>query len=209
MPDMQTPVAPPVHAAPLGRKTCVQPVPTPQLSIVHELASSQVELVPLHMPLAQTSLTVHTLPSSQGEVMKVCTQPTTASQLSAVQTMLSSQETGMVPTQVADWQLSPAVHGLPSSQADPGATGVKTQPMTGSHESAVHGKPSEHISGALEIQVPAEQTSLGRHALAKPHDAVLGVATHLPAEQLSSVHALPSLQSVFKTHAAPHAGMFV
>ena len=78
---------PSVQAALLA--VTVQPVAMSQASSVQGLPSSQLTPLPaLHVPSAQTSPTVQTLPSSHGAVLFLWTQPPLASHASVVQTRL-------------------------------------------------------------------------------------------------------------------------
>jgi len=60
-------------------------------------------------PLLQVSVCVQALPSSQGAVLSVWTQPLVGSQLSSVQTSWSSQSSGVPLTQVWFTQVSRAI----------------------------------------------------------------------------------------------------
>ncbi len=112
----QTPavqVAPPCHALPT-QVVAMHVAPSPsavwthppvesQESTVHALPSSHLLPVPPHLPLAQTSLVVHALPSLQPKEFAVLTQPVSGLQLSSVQLLLSLQLAA-----VPGWQLPPA-----------------------------------------------------------------------------------------------------
>ena len=88
-----------------------------QPSLVHGLLSSQLGgTPPLHTPPVQASLVVHALPSWHAAVVLANTQPSLASQLSAVQTLPSSQVSVGPDLQAPPLQASLVVHALPSLQ---------------------------------------------------------------------------------------------
>ncbi|PKN59548.1 MAG: hypothetical protein CVU56_00545, partial [Deltaproteobacteria bacterium HGW-Deltaproteobacteria-14] len=141
------------------------------------------------------SLVVQALPSSQGAVLAALTQPRAGSQLSSVQTLPSSQSGGAPPTQTPAAQMSSSVQGSPSSQG--AVLTAVAQPLAGSQLSSVQGLPSSQCRAAPPTQTPAEQVSLVVQAEPSSQGAVLFVWTQpIPGSQLSSVHGLPSSQSV-------------
>src|SRR5262249_18604895 len=78
---------------------CTQPMAGLQPSVVHELPSSQLMAGPAwHVPPPQASGAVHALPSSQGAVLTVWTQPVAGLQVSVVQMLPSSQLGAAPPT---------------------------------------------------------------------------------------------------------------
>src|SRR5947199_4267911 len=107
--------APPVQAPPLQVSLVVQALPSlqgsvllpwrqpvvgSQLSSVQRLLSLQLSAgPPAQLPSLQVSLVVQALPSVQGAVLFVCTQPVDGLQVSSVQTLPSSQLGGAPPTQ--------------------------------------------------------------------------------------------------------------
>ena len=98
------------HGAVFG--VCTQPVAGLHESSVQTLPSSQLGgALPAHVPPWQTSTVVHALPSSQGAVFDVCTQPVAGLHESSVQTLLSSQ-LRRVPTHCPPAQVSPVVQAL-------------------------------------------------------------------------------------------------
>ena len=91
-----------------------------QASDVQELLSLQTVAAPgLHAELAQTSPTVHELPSLQGRVLGMLAQPALASQLSLVQGLLSLQLTAAPAVQTPDLQVSLALQTEPSASQPP------------------------------------------------------------------------------------------
>ena len=111
-----------------------------------------------HWPLAlQMSPLVHKLPSSQAKNVGPWVQPTFALQLSLVQTFLSSQSTGLVPTQAPPKHVELPVQTVPSSQGAPWALAVLTHnPLFGWQILSLH------------VSVAAQMTVL------------LGLGTQLP-----------------------------
>ena len=163
-----------VVQASTGAWTQVRPAAS-QLSVVHGFPSSQLRGVPSRqMPPRQASFTVQKEPSSHGVV---------------------SGTAGCM--QVLPEQTS-VVHGFPSSVHDP-VRGVKTQPLTGLHESVVHSLPSLQIRGLPGWQcAAASQVSPTVHWLLSLHGvpAAAGVCGWQPAtgSQGSRVQGLLSLQ---------------
>src|SRR5438034_449230 len=94
-----------------------QPVVGSQLSSVQRLLSLQLSAgPPAQLPWLQVSLVVQALPSVQGAVLFVCTQPVDGLQVSSVQTLPSSQLGGAPPTQWPPLQTSLVVQVLASLQ---------------------------------------------------------------------------------------------
>ena len=102
---------------------------------------------PWHVPPPQVSPVVQLLPSSQGFVLFVKTQPVAGLHVSVVQTLLSLH-TIAAPLHTPPAQVSPDVHAFPSSQA--AVLLVNTQPPPGVHVSVVHGLLSLQV-----VAVPA------------------------------------------------------
>lgn len=198
----------------------LQPVFAPQLSEVHEFASSQFLGAPdSQNPPLHTSPTVQALLSEQTPALLTNKQPEFALQLSVVQRLPSLQG-----------ELAPAAH-LPPLQASPvvqkslslqGALLLlKIQPFFTSQPSSVHRLPSSHLSAAPPMQPPFWHTSLIVQTFPSLHgkgparcthplfgsqvSIVQGLlssqtrpapGTHLPPAQVSPlVQALPSLQN--------------
>jgi hypothetical protein len=118
---------PSLHAVPFASGVFVHPVTGSQASVVHTFASLQVRGVPaVQVPLWQTSLPLQTVPSPHAVPFStgVCEQPTTGSQLSVVQTLLSLQLRAVPAVHVPLWQVSAPLQTLPSPQAVPFATAV-------------------------------------------------------------------------------------
>jgi hypothetical protein len=141
--------------------------------------------------VVQRLLSLHVVPLATGVPTQL---PLTGLQLSAVQTLPSSQATG-VPPQVPAVHRSFVVQRLLSLQVVPLTTGVLLQtPVAGLHESVVQELLSVHGIGVLE-QTPARQASVVQ-ALPSLHGVeVSGVCVHpRPGTQASVVQALPSSQ---------------
>jgi hypothetical protein len=121
------------------------------------------------------------------------TQPLPELQESSVQTLLSSHVNGDPALHAPAAQTSLEVQASPSSQ---GAMLLEnTQPLPELQESSVQTLLSSHVSGDPAVQTPAAQTSLVVQASPSSQAAVLLVFEHRLAMQVSSVHALESLQS--------------
>src|SRR5437667_6759911 len=90
---------------------------------------------PLQVRPVQASLVVHALPSLQGAVLLVWTQPVARSQPSSVQPLPSLQFGAGPPTQRPPLQASLVVQALPSLQG--GALLVCAQPVDGPQLAAV------------------------------------------------------------------------
>jgi hypothetical protein len=122
-------------------------------------------------------------------------QPFNGSQLSSVQTFLSSQ---LVAAPGLHW---PALQASPVVQIDPSSHGellaTNLQPAIGSHESLVHKFESLHITALPATQAPLKHVSPCVHTLPSLQVPALAKCWQPLTElQLSSVHTLPSLQSV-------------
>ena len=139
-----------------------QPLAGVQESVVQALPSSQARLPPLQTLAAQTSFWLQALPSSQLAVLAVWTQFPPL-QLSSVHTLLSWQSGPAPPTQLPPAHASPKVHGSPSLQL--AVLALKTQPLTGSHVSSVHGLPSSHWIRPPATQFTPTQLSNPVHTL--------------------------------------------
>ena len=171
-----------------------------QSSLVHGLLSSQLTLlVPAHLPALQWSPAVQLLPSSHVLAsLFACWQPATASHVSSVQGLPSSQlRACRPPVQLPAAQMSPIVQTLLSLQLAVFTT--CEQPVAGSHASSVHGLPSSQPSACVPaVQDPSTHASPTVQAFWSLHAAVLLVCEQLAAAftslQTSSVHGLPSLQ---------------
>jgi hypothetical protein len=135
-----------------------------QVSVVQGLVSAQLGGVPpTHVPPAHASPVVHALPSLQGAVLGVLTQPVAGAQVSVVQGLVSAQLGGVPPTHVPPAHASPVVHALPSLQA--AELGVCTQPVAGAQVSVVQGLVSAQLGGAPPTHVPPAHASPVVHAL--------------------------------------------
>jgi hypothetical protein len=132
--------------------------------------------------------------------MGVWVQPLEGLQASVVQALPSLQPSGVPAVQVAAWQVSVPLHGLPSLQAVPlvragwvhappphtslvqalpsSAQGavllVKTQPLVGLQLSAVQPLLSLQVSGVPALQLPAWQVSAPLQALPSLQAVPLG-----------------------------------
>ena len=153
-PEIQTPSqqeSPSVQASPSLQSApsallFLQPLAGWQLSVVQTLPSSQFSgLPPTHSASQQLSPVVQALPSSQAPPLSAWwTQPLDGWQLSAVQTLPSSQSSASPGAHFLSQQLSPVVQALPSSQAAP-LSAALTQPDLGSQLSAVQTLPSSQM----------------------------------------------------------------
>ena len=96
-------------------------------------------LAPLvQAPSVHTSLAVHALPSSHAILLVfLCKQPPDASQVSVVQTLLSSQPIE-APTHLPNWQESPCVQALLSLHAPLFNEVALQMPLAASHTFGEH-----------------------------------------------------------------------
>jgi len=208
LPSLQFGAGPPMQRPPLQASLVVQALPSLhgsvllpwtqpvvglQLSSVQRLSSSQFGAgPPTQLPWLQVSLVVQALPSVQGAVLFVCTQPVDGLQVSSVQRLPSSQLGGAPPTHRPPLQVSLVVQALPSLQGR--ALLACTQPVVALQLSSVQPLPSLHTTG-VPLHVPPPQVSSSVHALPSSHGFVLFVKTQpLDGLQLSSVQPFPSLQ---------------
>ena len=155
----------------------VQPAAGSQASLVQGLSSLHSFSSPgTHLPSAQASPSVQASPSSQLASKLSFLQPATASQLSWVQGLLSSQSSAAPDTQTPSAQLSLSVQASPSLQSP--SCAVWPQPFSGSQASWV-----QALSSLQSVASPARQTPS---------------ASHLPSpvQGSSSSHASPSPSSV-------------
>ncbi len=147
------------------------PVPTPtqppllsQLSVVQKLLSSQPLTAPgLQPPPLHWSSMVQALLSLHGSELLILIQPLNASHKSVVHGLPSSQSLAWPPPHLPPLQVSPSVHGLPSSQL-PLLT-VKTQPFFASQLSEVQTLPSSQSLNAPGWHTPPAQLSPSVHTL--------------------------------------------
>ena len=194
-----------VHGSPSSQAALLKALTHPdagaQLSIVHGFLSSHGgEALPEHWPPAHESSTVHALPSSQAKELAAFTQPTTVTQLSSVQTLPSSQGLDPTPLQAPAVHESASVHGLPSSHA--ALLAAVVHPEIGAQLSVVQGFLSSHGGPAAPRHWPLAQVSLTVQAFPSSHAAAFAAWTHPTAwRQLSSVHTLPSSQTMNPTPA--------
>jgi hypothetical protein len=158
---------------------------------------------------------VQALPSLQGAVLFVYTQPEVGLQVSSVQALWSSQPI-VVPPQAPPEHTSLEVHALPSLQGTLLFTWVQpppehtslvqplpssvqgallfvcTQPEAGSQASSVQALPSSQLGAAPPTQFPPEHVSFVVQALPSLHGAVLFGCVQPPPEHTSLVQPLPS-----------------
>jgi hypothetical protein len=108
-------------------------------SVVHALPSLQFMPVPPQTPAVHTSFIVQLLPSSHIVPLRFeCTQPMTASHVSAVHALLSSQFSAEPPVHMpAMSHVVLVVHALLSLHIAP-LFGTLTQPAAATHVSSVH-----------------------------------------------------------------------
>ena len=164
----------------------MQPCTLSQPSVVQPLPSSQLAFSPLlHLPLAQTSPTVHGSSSLHGLVLATNWQPAFLSQLSSVQGLPSSHFTSGL-AQLPATQKSPTVQAFPSSQK-PSVIGC-WQPSLMSQPSLVHGFLSSQSTLPPPKHAPVWHMSFSVHALPSSHNAALKACTQpLLSLQVSSV----------------------
>lgn len=143
--------SPSLHEAVLFVRT--QPAVTLHESSVHGFPSLQLGGgPPTQAPAAHRSAVVHSLRSSQGKVLFVCTQPVAALHVSVVQGFGSSQSSGGPPTQSPLLHRSAVVHASLSEHGS--VLFVRTQPLAGLQLSEVQGFVSAHSSGGPPLHVP-------------------------------------------------------
>jgi hypothetical protein len=136
---------------------CVHPVTGLQLSVVQALPSSQLRADPgVQTPIWQVSLPLQTLPSLHDVPFATAAwpQPSTGSQVSVVQGLLSSQLSGAPAVHVPPWQVSFPLQTVASGHGVLFATAVFWQPRIGSHESVVQALLSLQSSGVPAVQIP-------------------------------------------------------
>ena len=196
---------PSLHTVPSVTFLYWQPSLPSQVSLVHTLLSLQSTAAPLHLPAAQVSLVVHTVPSSHAAVLLAWAQPVLLAQVSSVHTVLSLQSVGFDWVHAPPKQVSPVVQASPSSHT--ATLLVWLQPAVAEQASSVQGfLSSQSAGGAIGVQVPDLQSEpwscLPLTQLGSMH-TVLSVATvvvqPMAGSQASLVQSLPSLQ----TTAAP------
>ena len=174
----------------------VQPLSGSQASSVQGLPSAQPSLSPpAQAPSLQASFVVQPSPSSQGRVLLTVTQPLSASQLSAVQSLLSSQTLAAPGLHEPAAQTSSVLQTLPSLQA--AVLFLWVQPDWGSQASSVHGLLSLQPRADVEPHIPSLQASPKVQALPSSQVFDLGAKTQpCSASQLSSVQMFLSSQAV-------------
>src|SRR5213078_4013955 len=204
LPSSQLGPAPPTHRPPLQASLVVQALPSvqgsvllpwrqpvvgSQLSSVQRLLSLQLSAgPPAQLPWLQVSLVVQALPSVQGAVLFVCTQPVDGLQVSSVQTLPSSQLGGAPPTQRPPLQASLVVQALPSLQGR--VLLACTQPVVALQLSSVQPLPSSQLGAGPPTHRPALQVSFSVHAFPSLQAALLLVwAQPVDGLQVSSVQS--------------------
>src|SRR5581483_4975712 len=143
--------------------------------------------------------TVHGSPSSQKTA--VWTQPPAASQLSFVQTLWSSQRSGVPGTQMPAWHVSTPLQTLLSPHAVPSLSVRCWHAASGLQESVVHGLLSLQSIGKPPWQRPATHVSPCVQAFASSQPVPSGdtvPAVHVPFWQVS-----PTVQPLPSSHVAP------
>jgi hypothetical protein len=171
-----------------------QPVAGLHESVVQMLLSLQLRATPgWQTPAEQASPMVQALPSLHDAAMLVWAQPVPGSQLSLVQTLLSSQLSAGPLTQTPPEHVSLVVQTVPSLH---GAVLLAfTQPVAGLQESSVQVFPSLQLRGTPGWHAPAEQKSPTVQALPSVQDAATLMCVHpVAGSQASLVHTLPSSQ---------------
>src|SRR5205807_2291393 len=209
LPSSQEGAGPPTHRPPLQASfvvhmlpslqgaallVCTQPVAWLQPSSVQGFPSSQLGgAPPTQFPPLQASLVVHALPSLQGAVLLVWTQPVAGSQPSSVQRLPSLQLGAGPPVQRPPLQVSLVVQALPSLHG--GVLLVCAQPVVGLQLSSVQRLPSSQFGAGPPMHCPPLQASLVVQALPSLQgDVLLVCAQPVAGLQLSSVQGLPSSQ---------------
>jgi hypothetical protein len=130
------------------------------VSVVHELPSLTGSAVPVvHAPDAlHVSAPLHVLPSVHDvpAATGVCVTPPEGVHASVVHGLLSSVATLPVPVHVPAWQVSVAVHALPSLHDAPSAlAGLEQLPVAVSQVPAVwHWSCAVHVTGFPPVHVP-------------------------------------------------------
>src|SRR5262245_15969890 len=163
--------------------------------MVQGLPSSQVAGgPPAQFPPEHASFTVQGLPSLQGAVLFIWTQPTAGAHASSVQGLPSSQAAGGPLTHTPFPQVSFVVHALPSLQ---GAVLVWwVHPIPGTQASSVQGFASPQASGGPPMHAPPEQASFVVQTFPSSQGPLTGPpGWHDPPPHVSpEVQTLPSLQ---------------
>jgi hypothetical protein len=158
----------------------------------------------------QRSPVVHASPSShvEPEASGRPQAPVSESQTSSVQELPSSVQVFGVPAQAPAVQMSPRVHASPSMHGVPSGAAAPPWQAPATHASfSVHGFPSsqEPVVGAPGWQTPAWQASPVVQPLSSLHGVpfALLLPVQTPAWQVSTVHELPSSQTVPFAFARP------
>jgi len=174
-------------------------VPTPW----HWSRAVQRTGVPAHIPAWHVSPVVQALPSLQIVPLAATgfeQLPVAGSQVPARWHWSDAGHVTAVPVQVPAWQVSPAVHALPSLQAVPlAATGLEQVPVAGSQVPARwHWSDAGQATG-VPLQTPALQVSPVVQRLPSEHRLPLGSLA-------SSGHVGPFPEQNSATSHAPAAG---
>jgi hypothetical protein len=148
-----------------------------------------------HVPLVQKALGPQGKPSLAASFR----QPVLA-QVSTVQTLWSLQSCSAGVTHLPAWQVLAGCKDRavqrPSAQLEPSVTAAFTQPLAGSHASAVQVFRSLQFRGAPPMHLPVLQASWVVQALLASQARLFSVKTQpLTVSQLSVVQGLLSLQS--------------
>lgn len=205
-PERQTPNAqtsPLVHKFPSSQAkallVCSQPFLLLQVSLVQALPSSQntntLTAKPTQLPPAHASNSLHSLPSSQGNVLPMCVQPSLALQISMVQRFLSSQ-LAAAPLHLPPSQVSANVQALPSSHGFLLLLAMHL-PLALSHFSSVHGLSSLQTFCLPGTQASSRQASPTVHGSSSVQPLPGTELCEQPSNALqpSNVQALLSSQS--------------
>jgi hypothetical protein len=140
---------------------------------VQGLLSLQTIAVPAQVPPLHVSLAVHAFPSSHEAVLFVYTHPVEGLHESSVQTLLSSQTTGVPGLHTPPPQVSPVVQAFPSSHGL--VLFTKTQPVAGLQLSLVHTLLSLQTTGVPGLHTPPPHVSPKVQAFPSLHGFVLFV----------------------------------
>src|SRR5262245_6818608 len=100
--------------------------------------------------------------------------------VSVVHGLASTQLGGVPGVQTPPWQVSAPLHTLPSLHEVPLVTGVFRQPVTGSHESVVHGLASLQFGGVPGWHTPPTHVSTPLQTVESAHSASVTQASAGP-----------------------------
>lgn len=171
------------------------------MASVHSFPSSQSRSSPRHWPARQASLMVQMSLSSHDLTLGMNTHPLLGVQLSSVQGLASSHTVPPVGVHAPLAQMSPLVHALSSSHAEPsGTVWVRQSPVRESHPAfKVQGLSSSGQDLSTPVQTPLEQISPSVQGFPSTHpspSAEGGKTQPTSGSQSLNVQGLSSLQRV-------------